>query len=186
MKVGGIAAPILTVTRAEGEQVNVQVPFQIPTGQTTTVEVDNNGSIFSVTGVPVFSSQPGIFLVDGPAQTTLGAIVHPADFSLVTPQKPAEKGKSVALFFTGGGLLNPAVATGVPGPVPAALMALPLTVKVDGKNAEIGFSGYAPGLLGVYQINFAIPTTSECGARSLNLSVAGADSPAISIAVKCE
>jgi uncharacterized protein (TIGR03437 family) len=186
VKVGGIAAPILTVTHAEEEQINFQVPFQISTGQTTTVEVANNGSVLSVSGVPVFSSQPGIFMVQGPGETLFGAIVHPDDFSLVTPEKPVEKGKSVALFFTGGGLLSPVVATGAPGPVPAALMALPITVKVDGKDAEISFKGYAPGLLGVYQLNFAIPTTSECGPRPLNLSVAGADSPGISIAVKCQ
>ncbi len=186
IKVGGVAAPILTVTRAAEEQINFQVPFQIPTGQTTTVEVNNNGSAFSVGGVPVFSSQPGIFMVQMGGATPLAAIVHPEDFSVVTPEKPAEKGKSVALFFTGGGLLSPAVATGVPGPVPAAVMALPITVKVDGKDAEISFKGYAPGLLGVYQLNFAIPAASECGVRSLNLSVAGSDSPAVPIAVKCQ
>jgi uncharacterized protein (TIGR03437 family) len=185
VKVGGIAAPILTVTRGEEEQINFQVPFQIATGQTTTVELNNNGSVLSVSGVPVFSSQPGIFMV-GAGATSVGAIVHPPDFSLVTPEKPAAKGEVVALFFTGGGLLTPAVATGVPGPVPAAEMALPITVKVAGNDAPISFKGYAPGLLGVYQLNFTIPTTSACGPQPLNLSVAGSDSPGISIAVKCE
>jgi uncharacterized protein (TIGR03437 family) len=135
--------------------------------------------------VPVFSSQPGIFML-GAGATSIGAIVHPPDFSLVTPEKPAAKGEVVALFFTGGGLLTPAVATGVPGPVPAAEMALPITVKVAGNDAPISFKGYAPGLLGVYQLNFTIPTTSACGPQPLNLSVAGSDSPGISIAVKCE
>jgi uncharacterized protein (TIGR03437 family) len=185
LKVGSISAPLLTVTRSGMEQINFQVPFGVAPGQATTVEIDNNGSTFSVGGVPVFSSQPGIFEVEGVTAGTIGAVVHPEDFSLVTAEHPAAKGSAVAAFFTGGGLLDPAVATGVLGPNPPALMALPVSVKVDGKEAAISFKGYAPGLLGVYQINFTIPETAACGVRSLTLSVGGADSPASQTAVAC-
>jgi uncharacterized protein (TIGR03437 family) len=186
LKVGGLDAPLLTVTRGEMEQINFQVPFGVATGQATTVQLENNGSSLTVSGVPVFSAQPGIFEVEGVSTGTIGAVVHPADFALVTPERPAAKGAAVAAFFTGGGLLTPAVATGAPGPNPPALMALPVSVKVDGKEATVSFKGYAPGLLGVYQINFTIPETAACGVRSLTLSVGGADSPASKTAVACQ
>jgi uncharacterized protein (TIGR03437 family) len=168
------------------EQINFQVPFGVAPGQATTVQLENNGSSLTVSGVPVFSAQPGIFEVEGVTAGTIAAVVHPADFAVVTPERPAAKGSAVAAFFTGGGLLVPPVATGAPGPNPPALMALPVSVRVDGKEAVISFKGYAPGLLGVYQINFTIPETAACGVRSLTLSVGGADSPASKTAVACQ
>jgi uncharacterized protein (TIGR03437 family) len=83
-------------------------------------------------------------------------------------------------------MLDPPVATGAPGPNPPALMALPVSIRVDGKEAPVSFKGYAPGLLGMYQINFSIPETAACGVRSLTLSVGGADSVASKTAVACQ
>ena len=189
VQIGGIPAPLLTITRDEEggmEQINFQVPFQVSPGQLTTLQVENNGSVASVEGVAVFSSQPGVFEVLGVEPNPIGAVVHTSNFSLVTSSNPAARGESVAAFFTGGGILNPPVATGVLGPAdPPALMALPVVVNVGGTPATVDFQGYAPSLLGVYQVNFAIPETAECGTRPLSLTVGGADSPATTIAVQC-
>ena len=61
--------------------------------------------------------------------------------------------------------------TGQLGPSnpPAVTPQLP-RVTVGGVAAQVQFSGYAPGFLGLYQINAVIPTTAPVGS-SVELSV---------------
>ena len=182
---GDIPAPILSVTGRPDEQINVQAPFEIPSGQTTSVRVDNNGTPTTVAGIPVFSAQPGIFekLVEG--GITVGAVIHPDTGELVSPADPAARGEILAVFFTGGGPLEPAVATGQLGPVTPAVMTLPVTVGVDGIDASTQFTGYAPTFLGLYQANFTVPEQAGCGNRSLSIQVGAALSPTSTIVIQC-
>jgi len=185
VRVAGVPAPLLSVTTGEQEQINFQVPFGISAGQTATVEVTNNGGSAVVAGVPVFSSQPGIFEIPLAGEDlSVGAVIH-ADGELVTPDNPAERGEALALFFTGGGALTPAVGTGVLGPIPPAVMDLPVTVTIDSRGTDVLFGGYAPGFLGLYQTNFVVPEDAECGVRSLGVRVGDSRSPNSSIAVAC-
>jgi uncharacterized protein (TIGR03437 family) len=184
VRIGGIAAPLLSVTRGETEQINLQAPFEIPTGQTATVEVDNNGSIFSAGGVPVFGAQPGVFRVPF-LNTSVPAVVNATTFALITPENPAPRNATLAIFFTGGGLLSRDIDTGELGPVPPLEMALPVSIVVDTRQAEVSFKGYAPGLLGVYQGNFTIPEQARCGERGINVIVAGTPSPSVPLAIQC-
>jgi uncharacterized protein (TIGR03437 family) len=64
-------------------------------------------------------------------------------------------------------------------------MTLPVVVGVDNKGAEVLFKGYAPGFLGLYQINFAIPESAECGLRPLNVRVGDVTSPRSAIPIQC-
>ena len=186
VRFGGIAAPLLSLTNQNDvEQINLQVPFEIPAGQTTTVEVDNNDTALSVQGVPVFSSQAGIFEVPVGGGATVSSVIRVADFSLITPANPAAKGEAVALFFTGGGNVTPPVGTGVLGPADPSVMVLPVEVEVDGRPATVLFSGYAPGFLGLFQTNLLIPEDAECGTRSLLARVGGVASPPSTIGVAC-
>ncbi len=183
---GGITAPLLTITNQDGaEQINLQVPFEALPGQITTVDIDNNDSSMSVEGVPVFSSQAGIFEVPVGGGATVSSVIHVDDFSLVTPANAAAPGEAVALFFTGGGPLTPGVGTGVLGPADPAAMVLPTEVEIDGSLVNVLFSGYAPGFLGLYQINLVIDEDAECGTRSLLVRVGGVASPSSTIAVAC-
>ena len=183
---GGIAAPLLAIKNEDGvEQINLQVPFEALPGQITTVEIDNNDSSMSVQGVPVFASQAGIFEVPVGGGATVSSVTHVDDFSLVTPANAAAQGEAVALFFTGGGPLTPGVGTGVLGPADPAVMVLPVEVEIDGSPVSVLFSGYAPGFLGLYQINLVISEDAECGTRSLLVRVGGVASPPSTIAVAC-
>ena len=186
VRFGGVAAPLLSITNQEGvEQINLQVPFETPAGQITTVEVDNNDTALSVQGVPVFSSQAGIFEVPVGGGATVSSVIRVADFSLITPANPAAKGEAVALFFTGGGNVTPPVGTGVLGPADPSVMVLPVEVEVDGRPATVLFSGYAPEFLGLFQTNLLIPEDAECGTRSLLARVGGVASPPSTIGVAC-
>ncbi|MDA1312559.1 MAG: hypothetical protein O2968_04410 [Acidobacteria bacterium] len=186
VKFGGIEAPLLSITNNNGiEQINLQAPFGLLTGQTTSVEINNNGSSLVVQSVPVFSAQPGIFEVPLGGGATGGAVADALSFQLITPNNPAEEAQPLAVFFTGGGSISPAVGTGVRGPAPPAVTTLPAQVTVDGQQADVLFSGYAPGFFGLFQVNFVVPGGVNCGTRSLVVRIGDSGSPVSTINLAC-
>jgi len=186
VRIAGIAAPLLALAPGALEQINFQVPFEIPPGQLVSVEVENNGTKTTVQNVAVFSVQPGIFEVPQ-GQGKIGAVLHADDGSLVTAANPADLGEALSLYFTGGGALNdPGAATGVLGPADPPLTTAGTTdVLLAGVKTEVLFSGYAPFFMGLYQANFVVPPDALCGQLSLAVVVSATPSPASMINVKC-
>lgn len=186
VRIGGIPAPLLTLSATPQEQINLQVPFELSAGQTTTIEVENNGSRSTVGGVPVFFVQPGMFEIPLAAGGTVAAAIHTGNGTVVTPDNPAQNGEAIALFFTGGGPINQPVPTGTLGPQsPLSVITLPTVIGVDNIGSPVLFSGYAPGFLGLYQVNFQVPDEARCGLRSINLKIGDRFSPNSTIAIRC-
>jgi uncharacterized protein (TIGR03437 family) len=186
VRIGGIPAPILALAAGPPEQINVQVPFELTAGQTTTVEIENNGSRSTVAGVPVFPAQPGIFEFQSSGGARFAAAVH-ADNRVVNAENPARQGEIIALYATAAGRVEPPVPTGTLGPAsPLSLVSLPVIIGVDDKGAEVLFKGYAPGFLGLYQFNFRVPADARCGQRALNLKVGDSFSPNSTIPILCQ
>ena len=186
VRIGGIPAPLLVLSSGPPEQINLQAPFELSPGQTTTIEVENNGSRSTITGVPVFLAQPGIFEISLQQGGRVGAVIHANNGRLVSPDNAAAHGEIVSLFATGVGRLSaPNGSTGVLGPIPPLVSALPTIVGVDNRGAPVLFSGYAPGFLGLYQVNFSIPIDARCGLRALNLRIGDSSSPATTIPIVC-
>ena len=169
--VNGISSPILSIANVNGqEQISIQVPFGINAPGVTTVTIENNGSRTTVTGVPLFSVQPGIFVAD--FATNIAAVLH-ADFRPVTPADPARPGEIVLLFLTALGATNPPVGTNVLGPVPPAASVVQPVVGIDDVGVEVLGSFYTPGLLTVFQINLKIPDNAQTGNRKLSVVAGG-------------
>lgn len=186
VSVNGVKAPILAMAPGSLEQVNVQVPFELNAGQLVSVQIDNNGTITTVDNVAVFPTQPGIFGVPIGGAQTGAAVLHGDDFSLVTVDNPAEIGEVVILFYTGGGQLEPAVATGELGPSdPLAELKALTVLRVNGIEAELLFTGYAPGFLGLYQTNFTVPNSIGCGVLPITLELSSITGPASLLPVQC-
>jgi uncharacterized protein (TIGR03437 family) len=186
VRIGGIPSPIISITGPPNEQLNVQIPFELPAGSQTNVQVENNGSNATIGGIVSYPSQPGIFNVPLDEQTSVGAVIHSDSGALVTPDNPAARGQVVSLFITGGGPLSPAVQTGAPAPLGVIpVMTLPVVVGVDNKGSDVSFKGYAPGFIGLYQINFRIPADATCGLVALNIRVGNVVSPQSKTAVAC-
>ena len=183
--IGGHPAPLIALINQSGqEQINVQAPFELQPGRTTTVEINNNGRQTAVGGVPVFPAQPGIFEIPLAAGTRVGAVIH-GDGKLVTPANPARRGEVVSLFLTGAGPVEPAVATGEVGPVPPPTTVLPVVVGIANMGCPVHFAGYAPGALGLYQINFEVPSEVPSGpSLALNARVGESLTNTSSIAVQ--
>ena len=180
VSVNGVEAPILSMANLSGqEQINIQVPFGLL--GPGVVEIENNGSRATFRGITLFSVQPAIFEVslDG---VRIAAALH-ADFTLVTPLRPALPGEIILLFLTGLGPTNPAVGTNVLGPAPPARSIVDPIVGIDDTGAEVLGSFYAPGLVTAYQVNFRIPANARPGNRKLSFVAAGASASEVVIPI---
>ncbi len=176
--VEGQRVPLLAVSNVGGrEQINFQVPFELGAPAGVRVEVDNSGSRATVENVPVLRVQPGIFEYAPPDTSTRYATAVKPDGSLVGPTNPVARGEVVSLFLTGLGPVLPVLRTGEPGPAnPPAVTWLQPAVAVGGLPAEVLFSGYAPGFLGLYQINILVPDAAPTGSVNLAVVVDGVPS----------
>ena len=102
----------------------------------------------------------------GPGETSvLGFKAIKGDFSGLLTQNP-HPGDVIVVYATGLGPVRGAVATGMPAPTDRA-------IEIEGRircrffpyetEAETLFAGLAPGLTGIYQINFRLPDGPDPG-----------------------
>jgi uncharacterized protein (TIGR03437 family) len=163
--IGGTAIPLFDVVNIKGtEQISAQAPFEIAGQQSVTIVVNNGRAQSATIQVPVAAAQPGIFLPDG----VDGAFLHAADNSLVDAASPASPGEVVAVYCTGLGAVSPEGTTGaLASSTTLSRTNLSPTVTVGGTTASVAFSGLAPALVGLYQINFTVPSGTPSGSASV-------------------
>ncbi|HXA49389.1 MAG TPA: hypothetical protein VNV86_03755, partial [Candidatus Acidoferrum sp.] len=81
----------------------------------------------------------------------------------IAPVSPAILGavrsaNTLVLYVTGLGATVPEVAEGAVAPIsPTSQTVARISVLVDGQAGSVFFSGMAPGLVGVYQLNVFLP-----------------------------
>ena len=170
--IAGVAAPMIFIANTNGQdQLNIQVPFTVPAPGTVSVTIDNNGAMATISGVQMLAVQPGIFQVTL-AEGVFAAALHP-NFEFVSPTNRASPGGTILLFVTGLGATDPPVGTNVPGPVPPAATANEVTVTVDGVEAQVLGSFYAPFQYTLYQINLVIPPGAANGNLVIQVIING-------------
>lgn len=169
--IGGTAIPLFDVVNLAGtEQISAQVPFEIAGQQSVSLIINNGRTSSPAIQLPVLPAQPGIFLPDG----VDGAFLHGADNSLVSASKPASVGEVVVLYCTGLGAVTPNGVTGaLASGTSLSLTNISPTVTVGGATANIAFSGLAPALVGLYQINFTVPAGTASGSASVVVTANG-------------
>jgi uncharacterized protein (TIGR03437 family) len=82
------------------------------------------------------------------------------------------------------GPVLPILRTGEIGPAHPPAVTLQPWVGVGGLQAPVLFSGYAPGFLGLYQINIVIPGAAPTGAVNLDVVVDRAPSQTSRVALQ--
>jgi uncharacterized protein (TIGR03437 family) len=160
--VNGIAAPIWYVSP---QQINFQMPYEIPTGSNATLVVNNNGRTSSTT-LQLAAAAPGIF----------------------APIVSGARGATLTLYLTGAGLVSPAIADGAAPSASTPVVRLPApeqkaTVTVGGVIAPVAFIGNPAGVVGVMQVNFVVPSGVAVGAQPVVVTIGGAASASASLAV---
>jgi uncharacterized protein (TIGR03437 family) len=172
--VNGIAAPLSMVSP---NQINAQVPLELSPGLgRLIVTVDGRPGVGAV--FPLLSAGPGIFQSDGG-----DSAVHNADFSPNTEASPTPAGGVVVAYLTGQGRVDFPLNSGMKAPQePLCLPVYNVEAWVDGRPAEVLFSGMAPDLIGILQVNLRIPDL-PAGRRRLRITVGGIESNSVPVHV---
>ena len=178
--VNGIKAPLFAVDNVSGqEQINFQVPWEVASGPTATMVVENSGVASASITVPVIAAQPGIFNYPVGADT-FGAILH-TNFQLASTGNPAKSGETVLIYCTGLGAVSPEPADGAAGNGEHTVT-LP-SVTIGKLSAHVSFGGLAPGFVGLYQINVDVPTSLTKGDQAVVVTQAGTSSNSVLLPV---
>jgi hypothetical protein len=134
VEVNGIAAPLFS---ARPDRLVVQLPAALRPGETASLTVSSVNRAAAPVSLSIASASPAI----------LAAVRSPG---------------AVALYVTGLGATVPVVADGAAAPAsPLARTVAQPAVLINGQSAPIFFSGLAPGLVGLYQVNAILPADAS-------------------------
>lgn len=183
MQFGGVpSAPLLYVSAG---QVNLQVPWELSGQSQTTMVANLLGENSPAQPVSVAPFAPGIFSVN--AQGTGQGAILDSSYRLVDSSNPATPGSTTVLIYcTGLGAVNNPPPTGSPAPLTSLVHTTTTpTVAIGGVDANVTFSGLAPGYVGLYQVNAEVPGgLAASDAVPVVVSMSGALSNTVTIAVQ--
>ena len=181
---GGVAAPILDVVSSNGQlSVSAQVPCEVPSSSATppatvpmVLSVTPAGATVPIASpaypVTVLPYSPGIFgFVDGDGKTR-AVLVRP-NGSYAGYSNPVARGEVIRMFVTGLGQTTPSLVTdefdlftlnaqNVWVPEMLEVIA-PVVVGVNNNGVTVTSAHYAYGMVGVYEVDFEVPTDTATG-----------------------
>lgn len=145
------------------DQINFLVPMNAPTSGRAEVEITqvSTGAVLAADQIEMSEVSPALFTRN---QNGIGAIAALNEDNTVNgPDNPIARGKVLQLFGTGQGVVPNAPPEGSVGPSnpPIETTTKPdIAIGGDFLGTEVvQFSGLAPGLVGVWQINVKVPDT---------------------------
>jgi len=156
------------------------VPY-LTTQAIAQIRVVNNAKDSNIVTQFVGQTSAGVF-TNPVGGIGYAAALHP-DYSVVSPDSPAQIGETVAVYLAGMGAVSPTVADGSAAPSSslAYTTATPTVNLYDqsgnGETATVSYSGLAPGFAGLYQINFVVP--SGLVSSPATLEIVGPDSDSV-------
>ena len=183
---------------ADAGQVDIQVPFEAPTGQVL-IQLLQNGQPSNRVSATVDSIAPRLFalgqLPAAPNGTNYGAVYN-SDGTLALPSNlvggshPAHPGDILTIYALGLGPVSPSVSTGAPAPSAEPLARTTNAVQVvygTGTGGSVTatplYSGLAPFFAGLYQINILLPQNAPSGNVPVSISLPGHVSNIVNIAI---
>jgi uncharacterized protein (TIGR03437 family) len=179
--IGGQAAPLFFATVL---QVNMQIPWEVAGQTQTSLIAAVNGVASNTETVPVAPFAPGIFSIDA-SGAGQGAILIAPTSQLAAPGNAVPIGGYVSIFCTGLGPVTNRPATGMPpqSNTLSKTLTTPI-VTIGGVSAVVSYSGLAPTLVGVYQVNAVVPAgVSPGNAVPVVVNIGNVASNTVTIAV---
>jgi uncharacterized protein (TIGR03437 family) len=171
-----VPAPLLYISPL---QVNMQAPWELEGQSSVQMKVNLeplNGALITV---PVSTYSPACFTYNN---IVIGQTFP--SYGLITSSNPAVPGQTIILYCTGLGPVNNQPATGAAATDGTSTTKTTPTVTIGGQNATVSFSGLAPGLVGVNQLNVQVPANAPSGSQPLVLSIGGVTAPTVQIPVQ--
>ncbi|HWB85446.1 MAG TPA: S8 family serine peptidase [Bryobacteraceae bacterium] len=156
-------------------QVNVQIPWELQGQSSVSLKVSVGDIQSAAYTVPLATYLPAVFQYNSVLQEWAAAL--DANFGLITPGNPAQRGKVIQIYVNGLGPVSNQPPSGEATPAqPFSMTSATPTVRIGGVDAPVSFSGLAPGIVGLYQINVTVPEGAPTGTQPLVVSVNGIDS----------
>ncbi len=159
--VGNFPAPMFYSTSA---QLGIQIPLELAGQASASVQVTVGGQTSALQSVNLTSAKPGLFTVSQDGKGT-AVCLHSDGVTPVTTANPAHPGEVVIFYGTGFGPVTPSLGTGQPSSGNKTV-SQPV-ISIDGLNAELQFSGIAPGFVGLNQINVVVPGLARTNAADI-------------------
>jgi len=146
----GLPAPILFTS---AHQINIQVPFEIRSGTTATLQVLSWQVPSNSLQIAVAAAAPELF-----REFSTGQVVAVnQDGSRNGLGSPAPLGSIVVFYGTGSGLTSGSRVTGTIAPLPHPRLLEESRLSIAGRAASVLFAGEVPGFVGLVQINAQLP-----------------------------
>ncbi len=173
----GTALPVIF---SNDNQMTTQAPIANPASNSYLLYFAWNGlTLIQPLTIRTVAATPGLFASSG------AAAALNEDGSRNSPSSPAAPGSAVQLFATGLGAIDVNIALGDFFPSTPVRTTGAISVTIGGTEAEILFSGGAPGLIGgVYQLNLRVPSGLAPGPHPVVVTVAGQASPPASLFIR--
>ena len=185
---GSVAVPLFY---ASPEQVNIQLPWELEGQASALLTVTAGASTSEPILVPLTQFNPGLFSLDL-SGTGQGAILIAGTGGRVAGpmgqfgnSRPARRGvEAVEIYATGLGPVDNPPTSGLPAELPLRETLTQPTVSIGGEPAEVLFSGLAPGLIALYQVNVRVPAGSPVGdSIELTLTIRRVGSNSVMVAI---
>jgi len=157
--VNGKPAPLFFVAPC---QINFQVPNEIPPDNRWNIEVlrPSTGQILANLTMPFEPASPAFFTNDGSGKGQIAALNENGSRNSESDRAPY--GSWVSLFGTGQGFVPDGPPDGEPAPSDRLIRTPETpTAFVGTQQADVRFSGLAPTLVGVWQVQIKIPDRTD-------------------------
>jgi uncharacterized protein (TIGR03437 family) len=160
-------------------QINVQVPWDLPANSEVQMKVSIGFVAGQVSTAQVAAAAPAIYVREG-----IAAALDVGN-QVITSANPARRGQSVQIYLNGLGQVDNPPATGEPAPAqPLARTLATPSVTIGGVDAQVQFSGLAPGFAGLNQLNVIVPSNVAAGSQPVVVRAGGVSSPAVNLPVQ--
>jgi len=157
-------APLVFVSP---EQINFLVPMKAPASGSADLIVQraSTGQILASATAPMGPASPALFTVGSTGSGLVAALNQ--DSTVNTPSSPVGRGEVIQLFGTGQGFVEGAPPDGTPASGLTPTTERPrVWIEPDYVPEDhILYSGLAPDLVGVWQINVKVPERTAPGQR---------------------
>ncbi len=180
--VNGFAAPLYYLSP---NQINLQLPWELEGATELQVVVRSIGISAPPLQLSLSPVAPALLSADGTG-TGQGAILVAGTSQLAGPSRPVKRTEAVAIYCTGLGPVTAAPASGSAAPLDSLAHTLDApSVKFGGVAGTVLYSGLAPGLVGVYQVNVQLPPDAPTGtAVPVVLTMPGGASNTVTVSIE--
>jgi minor extracellular serine protease Vpr len=145
-------------------QINVQIPWECAGLATVEMKVSIGEFSSAVQTLRLRASNPAPFEYFEPGSNRRYIAALDASFALISGSNPARRGQVAQLYVNGLGPVDRTPGNGQISPSnPLARTTTNPLVTIGGRPAQLLFSGLAPGIVGLYQVNVVVPSDSPTG-----------------------